>query len=96
MSSAARSGLDPVTFEVLKNAFVSVCNEMALAVEMSAYSLIISEGRDFSATLYDAEGRLVAQGENDLPSHAGTAPFTVAAVREHYGVDRMRPGDIYT
>ncbi len=87
--------LDAVTFEVLKNAFVSVCNEMALAVEMSAYSLIISEGRDFSATLYDADGQLVSQGENDLPSHAGTAPFTVAAVREHYGVDRMRPGDVY-
>ena len=89
------SRLDPVTFEVLRNAFVQVCNEMALAVELSAYSLIISEGRDFSATLYDGEGRLVGQGANDLPSHAGTTPFTVRSTIERVGVERMRPGDVY-
>lgn len=89
------SRLDPVTFEVLRNAFVQVCNEMALAVELSAYSLIISEGRDFSATLYDGEGRLVGQGDNDLPSHAGTTPFTVRSTIERVGVERMRPGDVY-
>lgn len=98
-AAAARDGaaapLDPVTFEVLKNAFVSVCNEMALAVELSAYSLIISEGRDFSATLYDASGKLVGQGDNDLPSHAGTTPFTVASTIAKVGVERMRPGDVY-
>jgi N-methylhydantoinase B len=91
----AATKLDPVTFEVLKNAFVSVCNEMALAVELSAYSLIISEGRDFSATLYDAQGRLVGQGDNDLPSHAGTTPFSVRAVMDHVGTERMRMGDVF-
>ncbi len=95
MSERPGIRLDPVTFEVLKNAFVSVCNEMALAVELAAYSLIISEGRDFSATLYDAQGKLIGQGDNDLPSHAGTTPFTVAATIDHVGVERMRPGDIY-
>lgn len=72
MSSASRSGLDPATFEVVENAFASVCNEMALDVKMSAYSVIICEGSDFSATLYEGDGRSVAQGENDLPSHAGS------------------------
>jgi len=87
--------LDPVTFEVLKNAFVSVCNEMSVAVEKSAYSTVISEGRDYSATIYDVGGNLVAQGQEDLPSHAGTATFTVQAVIRHCGTERMRPGDVY-
>jgi N-methylhydantoinase B len=87
--------LDPITFEVLKNAFVSVCNEMSVAVEMSAYSTVISEGRDYSATIYDAAGNLVAQGQEDLPSHAGTATFTVKAVMAHCGPATMRPGDVY-
>ncbi|UGS35570.1 hydantoinase B/oxoprolinase family protein [Capillimicrobium parvum] len=93
--SAFERRLDPVTFEVLKSAFVSVCNEMALAVEMSAYSTVISEGRDYSATLYDAHGNLVAQGMEDLPSHAGTAAFTVRATIERQGIERMRPGDMF-
>ncbi len=93
--TVADSRLDPVTFEVLKNAFVSVCTEMALMIEMSAYSVVISEGRDYSATLYDAKGNLVAQGMEDLPSHAGTAPFTVRAVIDRHGLSRMREGDVY-
>ena len=92
---AAAGPLDPVTFEVLKNAFVSACNEMALTVELAAYSLVISEGRDFSATLYDADGKLVSQGDNDLPLHAGTAPFTVRGVIDRYGVENMQPGDLF-
>lgn len=94
MSTQVRS-LDPVTFEVLRNGFVSICNEMSVAVEMSAYSAVISEGRDYSATLYDADGNLVAQGEHDLPSHAGTATFTVRAVIDSIGTESMREGDAY-
>jgi N-methylhydantoinase B len=92
---STRNDIDPVTFEVLKNAFVSVCTEMALAVEMSAYSAVISEGRDYSATLYDPRGNLIAQGLEDLPSHAGTAMFTVRAVIERRGIETMQPGDVY-
>jgi N-methylhydantoinase B len=87
--------VDPITFEVLRNAFVSVCNEMALVVEMAAYSQVISEGRDFSGTLYDRDGHLVAQGEQDLPGHVGTVQFTVTGVIEHIGTENMRPGDVY-
>ncbi len=94
MSTVVRD-LDPVTFEVLRNGFVSICNEMSVAVEMSAYSAVISEGRDYSATLYDADGNLVAQGEHDLPSHAGTATFTVRAVIDSIGSGSMREGDAY-
>src|SRR5438105_9098005 len=93
--AAVETKLDPVTFEVLKNAFVSVCNEIALTVELAAYSIVISEGRDFSATLYDANGKLVSQGDNDLPLHAGTSPFTVRGVIDRYGPENMQPGDAF-
>ncbi len=89
------TALDPVTFEVLKNAFASVCNEMSLAMEMSAYSLVISEGADYSGTLYDSDGHLICQGEFDLPAHCGTVPFTVQATLDAVGRENMRPGDIY-
>jgi N-methylhydantoinase B len=68
---------------------------MALAVELSAYSAIIGEGRDFSGTLYDVEGNLVAQGEYDLPAHAGTAQFTVWSILSSIDRADMLPGDVY-
>ena len=41
--------IDPITFEVLRNAFMSVVDEMGLMLERVAHSLVVSEGRDFSA-----------------------------------------------
>ena len=43
------AGIDPVTFEVVRNAFVSICNEMALVVAKTAYSTPVNEGRDFAS-----------------------------------------------
>jgi N-methylhydantoinase B len=95
VSEQSGSRVDPITFEVLRNAFVSLVNEMALAVELASFSLAISEGRDFSGTLYNSDGHLVAQGEHDLPVHVGTAQFTVKAVMENVGVENMLPGDVF-
>jgi N-methylhydantoinase B len=95
MTVTQKERVDPITFEVLRNAFVSLVNEMALAVELASFSLAISEGRDFSGTLYTSRGHLVAQGEQDLPVHVGTAQFTVGAVIDEIGVEKMRDGDVY-
>jgi N-methylhydantoinase B len=92
---AVEQQLSPVLLEILRGAFQSVANEMAAAVELAAYSLVITEGRDFSGSLYDTAGFLVAQGHEDLPIHVGTTQHTVQAVMEGIGVGRMREGDIY-
>jgi len=90
-----RREIDPITFEVLRNAFISLVNEMALAVELASFSLAISEGRDFSGTVYDSNGHLIAQGEQDLPVHVGSAQFTVSAVIDQIGLDNMMDGDVF-
>ena len=92
MSPAA---VDPITFEVLRNAFSAVCNEMALVVAKTAYSTPINEGRDFAGTVYDRNGKLVAQGETDLPAFVGLTMLTVPEVIRAIGRDTMRPEDIY-
>src|SRR5438046_3089072 len=89
------NSLGPVVREILRGALQSVANEMALAVELAGYSLVIGEGRDFSGSLYDRAGHLVCQGVTDLPIHVGTAQHTVAAVMRGIGVDRMTEGDVY-
>ena len=70
------SDIDPVTFSVVWNGLVSIAEEMGTALRRSAYSLGVREGRDFSTALFDAQGRLVAQG-NFSPGHLGSMPFVV-------------------
>ena len=80
--------IDPITFEVLRNAFMSVVDEMGLMLERVGHSLVVSEGRDFSAAICDADGRMIAEGKDDLPAHVGTLPFTVKGVIEWVGKER--------
>lgn len=87
--------IGPVLLEILRGAFQSVANEMALAVELAAYSLAITEGRDFSGSVYDASGSLVSQGHEDLPVHVGTSQHTVRSVMAAIGPGNMSEGDIY-
>ncbi len=87
------SGLDPVTFEVLRNAFVTVVDQMAEQVRRTCYSFVVYN-RDFSNALCDAKGNTVAQGNQDLAAHVGTLHYTCKAVVEDFG-DDVHPGDVF-
>jgi N-methylhydantoinase B len=84
--------LDPTTFAVLSSAFRSVVNEMNLTLFRSAYSPVITEGRDIGGAVFDPVGRLVAQGDWDLAVFVGMLEFSVASIRERYRID---PGDVF-
>lgn len=88
-----QGGVDPITFELFKNAIFSIADEMALTIVRTSYSGVIKDNMDFSTAFCDAQGRLVAQGLT-LPGHLGSIPTALAAVVNRYG-DGMRPGDIY-
>ena len=60
-----RTELDPVTFEVLKNACVNMSNQMGEVVVESCYPLFFA--RDFSSSVTDSNGDTVAQGTRILP-----------------------------
>ena len=62
--------LDPVTFEVLKNAFITIVDEMAEQILRTCHSFVIW-ARDFSSALCDANGDTIMQG-------TGTSPCTSA------------------
>jgi hypothetical protein len=54
--------MDPITFEVIRNALVAATDEMVLTLRRSAYSTNIKTRSDFSCAFFDAELRSVAQG----------------------------------
>ncbi|TDH61754.1 hydantoinase B/oxoprolinase family protein [Dankookia rubra] len=87
------ANLDPIEFELFKNALFSIADEMALTVHRTTYSAVLKDNMDYSTAFCDAEGRLVAQGLT-LPSHLGSIPEALAAVMRRYG-DTMAEGDIF-
>ena len=91
--TTASSTLDPVTFEVLRNAMVNIVDQMAEQVRRTCYSFVVYN-RDFSNALCDAEGNTVAQGNQDLAAHVGTLHYTCKAVIDAFQ-DDIHPGDIF-
>lgn len=94
MSSEQRTyTLDPVTFEVLKNAFVTTVDQMAEQILRTCHSFVIY-ARDFSSALCDRNGDTIMQGSQDIAVHVGTLHFTCKAIIEAFG-DDIHPGDVF-
>ena len=85
--------VDPIAFEVIRNALVAATDEMVLALRRSAYSTNIKTRSDFSCAFFDAELRAVAQGFTQ-PVHLGSmVEQTPRAIRD-YGPENLGPSDV--
>ncbi len=81
---------NPIEFEVFKNLFLSIAEEMGVTLCRTGFSPNIKERLDYSCAVYDAEGNTIAQGDH-MPVHLGAMPLSVRAAID--AVD-MEPGDI--
>ncbi|MCM3739771.1 hydantoinase B/oxoprolinase family protein [Oceanobacillus luteolus] len=93
METVFKTKLDPVTFEVLKNGFVNLVDQMSEQILRTCYSFVIYN-RDFSSALCDANGNTIMQGTQDIAVHVGTLHLTAKAVIEDFG-DDIHPGDVF-
>jgi N-methylhydantoinase B/oxoprolinase/acetone carboxylase alpha subunit len=80
---------DPIEFEIFKNFFVSIAEEMGVTLCRTGFSPNIKERLDYSCAIYDAAGETIAQGDH-LPVHLGAMPLSVKAAIDHVA---MEPGD---
>jgi N-methylhydantoinase B/oxoprolinase/acetone carboxylase alpha subunit len=80
----------PIEFEVFKNLFLSIAEEMGVTLCRTGFSPNIKERLDYSCAVYDASGETIAQGDH-MPVHLGAMPLSVRAAIE---AGPMAPGDI--
>src|SRR5215467_12632189 len=92
MKAAARRG-DPATFEIVKNGFYKIAEEMRVVLAKTAYSPLLKSAGDYSCGLFDGRGEMVAQGP-DLPIHLGSMPDAVRAIVAHFASD-VYDGDVF-
>lgn len=86
------AALDPVTLSIVWKSLIATAEEMGAVLKRTAFSPALREARDFSASLHDAEGRLVAHGLF-TPGHTGAAMHGVPLLLGRIDASALRPGD---
>ncbi|MBL9033945.1 MAG: hydantoinase B/oxoprolinase family protein [Rhodospirillaceae bacterium] len=89
---AAAPAQDPFTFAVIKSALDTIVDDMAYTVMRTARSSIVRDVLDYSCTLCDAEGLILAQAKT-VALHLGAVPDAIAAMLAKFK-DDLAPGDV--
>ena len=84
--------LDPILFEVIRNALVEATEEMSVSLQRTAFSTNIKTRLDYSCAFVDARGRMVAQAFCQ-PAHLVTIGRLVPRAIAEYGQENLEPGD---
>ncbi|HEX4172248.1 MAG TPA: hydantoinase B/oxoprolinase family protein, partial [Acetobacteraceae bacterium] len=86
--------VDPITLEVLRNKLDGIANEMQLTLVRSAFSAIVKEGLDASASLFTLQGETLAQALA-IPVHLGALTPMVGRLLQDVPLETMGEGDIW-
>ncbi len=84
--------VDAITLGVVWGGILAAAEEMGITLRRTAYSEAVREGQDFSTALFDARGRMIAQG-NFSPGHLGSMPFAVGHVLREYPPETLHEDD---
>lgn len=93
--SKTGKAFEPILFQVLWSRIINVCDEMATVLIKTSFSNVIRENQDYSCSVYDATGRMLAQSSHCTPGHIGSMPVFMRQLLEHYPADELSSGDIF-
>lgn len=83
---------DPIRLEIFNNLFMSIAEQMGVAIENTAHSVNMKERLDFSCAIFDTSGALVANAPH-IPVHLGSMGDSVEAVIREFA--DMKQGDAF-
>lgn len=86
--------IDPVTTEIIRNAFLAAAEDMRTTLWRSAFSPVIYEMKDCSVALFDEKAQLLAQAPG-LPFFLGALNEVVQVVIDQVGLAHFCDGDVY-
>ncbi|RDE07702.1 hydantoinase B/oxoprolinase family protein [Pelagibacterium lacus] len=89
------STLDPISLEILWTRMISMVDEAATTLVRTSFSHIVRECHDYAVVLLDAEGRLLAQSTQSIPSFICTLPATARHILAKFPRQTMKDGDVF-
>src|SRR5262249_35004648 len=90
----APAAADPVTTEIIRNAFVSCAQDMNETLIRSSDTPIVYEGKDCSVAILDEHADVLGQSLG-LPLFLGNLEICVKLAAEMFGWEAFRPGDVF-
>ena len=85
--------MDPIRVGLIWRRIEGVVDQVAETFLRAAFSVVVRDNYDMAFSLFDSQGRLIAQSKRSIPSFTGTLPRTLEAVLARYPVARLDPGD---
>jgi N-methylhydantoinase B len=93
MSAYRNKADDPIVPEILRTRLEAIGQEAGAAVEQTAISPIVTESKDYSVTICDADGAIIsATGVSEI--HFGAAMHAVRSTIARHG-DSAADGDVF-
>lgn len=86
--------IDPVTLEVIRNAFPAIANEMAADLQRTSYNMMIYEVRDFCTAIVKTDGQLVSQNVGGVSHFVADLGVIIQDGMEQIGEDGFQPEDV--
>ena len=84
-----------VAYQVMWNRLISVVEEQAQALVLTAFSTSVREAGDLSAGVYNAQGLMLAQAVTGTPGHVNAMADAVAHFIRRIGRQSIYEGDVY-
>lgn len=84
--------IDPVKLELIRHGLEMISDNMMVSVVRTARSTLVKNNLDFSGSICDADGSMVAQGLA-LPAHLGAIMPALKGCLDFFG-DDIQPGDM--
>ena len=87
--------ISPITTEVIRHELISAAEQIRRVFKSSTTLAILHEMNDFGISIYDSAIRLIADVPG-APSFSGSLDYCVRSTVQQIGLDRLRPGDVFT
>lgn len=93
--NAPDNRVDPITFEILSHRLQRIAKEMGSTIERVGGTVNTTQLHDYMASLYRADGEILATGES-APWHVACGGFTVKCLIDRFAqYDGVNEGDAF-
>ena len=88
------SNVDPITFQVLWSRLIAIADEMAVALEKTAFSHVVRDNHDYACAVYNADGEMMAEATHCTPGQIGAMTRVMHQFLDVFPADTLSPGDV--
>ncbi len=89
------AGISTIKNQIMWNRLISVVEEQAQTLVRTSFSTSVREAGDLAASVFDTEGRMLAQAVTGTPGHINAMAEAIVHFLARYPISSMEPGDVF-